>query len=450
MENNRECSFNKQKRKVEDDWKPTLQNVTREFITESLYQIMFSEVLPNFQFYFSEKEARMFIEKTLDDYVNETGFNKKEATQIKAVLNDKDSKKSQKKIMVVNDYKQFFENLRRLYERHIELFFQRCEESTYFPRYEKDNFFEQIWLRATPEDFNHPEDFLNKQVQMVNDKTFEKYDTETYIGRLDFLNNYILCVKNGIARVWDENTREMQFTIYDDDYFDDRKKHSRQSYTLPLIRYGIYEKDGKKICFIGSIQNIKDSNETNELEKRFDRTKYKVNEGVSKENQDKVEPKNLIALSMFINMINREGITEFEIPSSYVLDYDYHLKRNDYLLSDFERKWNKYKIKRYPERYEKEKYLFELEFNKQDLINEIKTKRFSRTFRRLLLHYKKAKILGFSGKENSFMHLVIPEIKSEDDISGTFLKRIYRFQKENRNKERIIKRTSDEEEPTLD
>ena len=104
--------------------------------------------------------------------------------------------------MIVNDYKKFFELLRQIYEKQIELYFSR----TGMPgvtRYEKDNFFEQIWLRATPNDFNNPEEFLRKQLEMVNDTTFEKYNEETCLGEIEFLDNNILCVKNGIARTWD-------------------------------------------------------------------------------------------------------------------------------------------------------------------------------------------------------------------------------------------------------
>ena len=60
-------SFNK-KRTIADSLKPTYENVTREFITKTLYKILFSDELPNFGFEFRESEALDFIEKTLLDY----------------------------------------------------------------------------------------------------------------------------------------------------------------------------------------------------------------------------------------------------------------------------------------------------------------------------------------------------------------------------------------------
>lgn len=43
-------------------WQPTFENVTREFIIDALYRILFSDDLPNFRFDFREFEALDFIE----------------------------------------------------------------------------------------------------------------------------------------------------------------------------------------------------------------------------------------------------------------------------------------------------------------------------------------------------------------------------------------------------
>ena len=58
-------------RTIADSLKPTFENVTREFITDTLYKILFSDELPNFIFDFREDEAITFIEKTLQDHRNQ-------------------------------------------------------------------------------------------------------------------------------------------------------------------------------------------------------------------------------------------------------------------------------------------------------------------------------------------------------------------------------------------
>jgi len=419
---------------VAEGWMPTYENVTREFITETIYKILFSEDLPNFKFEFREDEAIDFIENILKSYSDEYEFNKEKCQKILETIKQKSDGNTETPVMIVKDYKQFFELLRHLYEKQIELYFLRTGMSG-FSRYEKNNFFEQIWLRATPDDFNNPEEFLRKQVEMANDTTFEKYNEETCLGKIEFLDNNILCVKNGIARTWDENSKEFEITIYDKNHYDNKELFVRPSYTLPVIRYGIYERYGKKVCFIGSIQDKcwpRDEQQS-DLEKEINKKRYKANEGVAKEDTYKVEPKHLLALSIFINLLHKEGITEIEIPGLYVLDYDYHTKRNKKILEDFEKDWTEEDIEKYPDVYIRELNYFEKTYNKEDLISEIKTERLLLIFRRLLHHYQNGSIISYPGELDSFMHLSIPIVRSKNDIDGSIFKELYNIQKQEDN-----------------
>lgn len=412
---------------IAEDWKPTFENVAREFITEALPNILFGEKLPNFRFEFRETEAIDFIEEVLKDYTHEYDFYKEKSQRVLKIIKAKCEENATTPVMVVKDYKEFFELLRKFYERHIELYFLRTKNSSFY-RYEKDNCFEQIWLRATPDDFNNAEEFLRRQVMMSNDRTFEKYDEETYLGLMHFLNNNVLCVKNGIARIWDENSREIQLKVYNRERYNNSKSCYKPHYTFPVIRYGIYERNGRKICRIGSIQNKNDTYyEENDLEKQVNRRKYKANEGVSEEDTYQVEPKNILALSIFISLLHKQGITEIEVPSLYVLDYEYHRKRNKTILSEFKKDWPEDLIEKYPEQYKRAYYYFQRSYGKEDLVSEIKTERLLLTFRRLLHHYTTASIKSYPGDSDSFMHLNIPVIKSEKEIEGNIFKEIYQL-----------------------
>lgn len=151
-------------RTIAESLKPTFENVTREFITDTLYKILFSDEFPNFKFDFREDEAIEFIEKTLQNYRD--GFKdesfvqelKEKHKKILQQIKDKQNDNTTQPVMIVNDYREFFELLRQFYERDIELYFLRTQMSG-FAVYEKNNCFEQIWLRATPDDFNNSEDF---------------------------------------------------------------------------------------------------------------------------------------------------------------------------------------------------------------------------------------------------------------------------------------------------
>ena len=260
---------------------PTFENVTREFVVYSMNELLFSDEIPNIGFEFTENEAIEYIEKVLNDFVKKIDYFHKESKKMIDNIKYKEYKNNIP-VMVIHNYKEFFELLRQIYEKDIELYFRRTNYSG-FPVYEKDNLFKEIWLRMTPEDFKHPEDFLQKQALMINDETFRKFDKETYLGNLSFLDNNIICAKNEIARTWDENFREFQFLIYDKKYYHNNELFNRPHYTLPVIRYGIYEKDGKKICSIGSIQNKNyEKDEEKGVKKQINIAKYKINKDKAK------------------------------------------------------------------------------------------------------------------------------------------------------------------------
>ncbi len=422
---------------------PTFENVTREFITKTLYKILFSNEIPNFKFDFREEEAIKFIEEKLQNYRKEfknEAFIKELELKHKKILdslNQKQSANTRTPVMIIKDYKKFFELLRQIYDKDIELFFKRTNMSG-FHVYEKDNLFEQIWLRCTPEDFNDYEKFLEKQAQMINDKTFDKYDKETYLGNLNFLDDNILCIKNGISRTWDENSREFQISIYDKKQYDNTELFYRSHYTLPVIRYGIYNKSGRKVCYIGSIQNKNNqfSDTKEDIDKKVNRTKYKVNSGVPEEYKDKVEPKSILALSIFINILHEEGITDIEVPCMYVLDYEYHEKRIKKAIEEFN-KWTEEGKKSRPSIYKEEADYIAENYGKEGFISEIKSERMIKKFERILYHYPNGTINSYPTDVDSYFRLTIPVVKSENEINGAMLQELYKLvQSRNQENER--------------
>ena len=177
---------------IAESLKPTFENVTYEFITDIMYEILFGEGTPNFKFDFKEKEAIEFIENILRQYAKKYNFKYQESENIIKSLKDKSERNGEIPVMVIRDYKKFFELLRQIYEKDIELFFKRSGMSG-FPVYEMENLFKDIWLRAVPEDFNNPEEFLRKQNEMIRDNTLEEYDQEKCFGQVQTLDNNFLC-----------------------------------------------------------------------------------------------------------------------------------------------------------------------------------------------------------------------------------------------------------------
>lgn len=108
---------------IAESLKPTLENVTREFIVYSMYELLFSNEIPNIGFEFKENEAIEFIEKFLNNFVSEYDCLYKEAKKIIDNIKQKEYKNNIP-VMIIKNYKEFFELLRQIYEKDIELFLE--------------------------------------------------------------------------------------------------------------------------------------------------------------------------------------------------------------------------------------------------------------------------------------------------------------------------------------
>ena len=121
-----------------------------------------------------------------------------------------------------------------------------------------------------------------------------------------------------------------------------------------------------------------------------------------------------------------EGITDIEIPGMYVLDYEYHEKRNKVILKEFKKEWEDEKRReKFSKWYQQNLIYMDKNYEKQDLISEIKTERFIRIFQRILYHFPKGKINSYPGEADNLLHINIPIIKNKNDINGDILKEFY-------------------------
>lgn len=413
-------------RTIAESLKPTFKNVSEKFITDTMYKMLFDEKQANFNFDFREPEAIDFIESVFKKYCKKYESYRDTAPKVLESIKSKDFS-DEKPVMIIHNYKDFFELLRQFYEQDIELYFERTGFSG-FPCYEQTNCFEQIWLRCTPEDFINPEQFLRKSISMVKDHTFNKYNKETCIGNLSRFDNNPICVQNKVARTWDENSREFHITIYDKKNYDNMELFNRPHYSLPVIRYGIYEKDGKKICHIGSIQDKRFGDFTDEnLSEYVNESRKCFNKGKLRSENfvEKVEPAKLLSLGIFVDILNKEGINEIETPGMLVLDYDYHTKRSIQAKAQFDKEWTEYRKKQSPDRYKLDLEYLSMNYNKQDTISEIKTERLIYTVKRMISHYPSGKINSYPGDADSLLRLTIPPIKQKSDINGDILQEMY-------------------------
>lgn len=404
--------------------KPTFENVTNEFVTSTMYTLLCNKTKTNFSICFTEAEAMLFISDILYESAKGGKYWERKSEEILKALEQKETINNDLPVMVIRDYKTFFKRLTELCDENVRQYFERTGQSS-FPWHERTRCIEQIWLRMAPEDFNDPENFLTRQVEMSKDATFNKYNKLTCFGQSKSLGNNYLCVQNKVAGTWNEASQEMEITIYDKEYYHNNSLKLKPHYTLPVVRYGIFEREGKKVCRIYSIQTPDTNQELNTVHKKVDRARYKVNKGVNIEYTERVEPKKIIALSIFVNLLNQEGITQIEAQAAYALDYEFHEKRNKRLFKDFSRRWTDEKKRDQPERYLREKANLDKSYGKEELISEIKTESFAKIFDRLLQHYPMGKVESYPTELDSNYHITIPKIKNKSEIDGELLQEMY-------------------------
>ena len=380
--------------------------IIKSFIEEYLYDLLYDKYeLANMSFNFKEEEAKKTINSILIDNIN-NGRKFNRMNEIYKAINSNDFPNP---VLEVSDYKSFFASM----EKFKKLLISEYENYTSDYNYSfVDQIYKYIWLRMTPDDFKFPEQFLMKQIDILKDNTFSEFNKKNSAYNFNLIENSELLIMNTLANQYDESVKEMIFNII----------HDYNKYTLPIIRYGVYEKNNKKICEIGSIQNKEYMDSTNkELYNRLNRLKYKLNKNVPNELMDNVEPLKLMSLLIFIKLLIGNNIHTISIPSFFVLDYDYHQKRNEIIESIFNTKFSENFKNNNLEQYNIELKEYLKRVNKQNIISANKTTNFIHLFERLLYHLEDAKIIEYPNEVSSYMKIEIPSL---NNVNGKYIKKL--------------------------
>lgn len=320
---------------------------------------------------------------------------------------------SNKVIVKVNDYKSFFKYLfliaHMTYERlRKEIEFEELD-SYYIHRCDV---FKNIWLRATPNDFNDINKFIYEQYLFIKDNSLIKYDNKV-VGKF-FDYNILVDTLNG--RTYDENCNALRIRLIKDDI----------SYTLPVVRYDIKNETNKKICYIGAIQNktVEESN------KEINRLLYKLNKDVDKEYLENVYNGSLLSLIIFVNILMKENINTIKVPLLHTLSYDYHIKIGEMASKRYITLNCTYKN-------DCERYI-----NKEDFISKAKTENLLSTFLRLNYHYPFMNIINDPFIEDDYLNI---NIKNDIKINSQLISDIYDSMNESYNDETDELRRKEEE-----
>ena len=168
----------------------------RTFILYNISILMFDELeLPNISFDFKEKEAKEVIFKLIMNELrlNTESIKLSEADNIVKAINNPDYSKP---VMEISDFKRFFTNLDRIINHNMD-------------KLERENIVKYLWLRMTPDDFKHPEEFLEKNISILKDRTFNNYLVETTLDN-ELFKDYTLTIRNLNSHFFNESMKEIK------------------------------------------------------------------------------------------------------------------------------------------------------------------------------------------------------------------------------------------------
>lgn len=369
-----------------------LDTIIKFFIDNCFYDLLYDEnEMPNISFDFKEEEARDAINKIIIENI-EVKINEKD--KIYKAINNVDYNKP---VVEIKDYKLFFYSINKYVCTLYNTYMNNCYNDENRVLFTFQLMLKYIWLRMTPEDFKNPENFFIKNIEMIENNTFnEYYNNDGILLKLD--DKYQVGVRNRFASTFDEENKEIELYI---------KSNDNEKDYLPVIRYGIYKKDGKTICEIGSIQTKNHIDDT-KLEVVND-YRRELNRKVPGELKQNVEPRKVLALILFIKLLQDNNIDEISIPSMYVLDYDFHyiMERNDDDV--FNSHWTDYLINLYRDEYEIELHKHLNTVNKVDIICNNKSTDYIKLFERLLYHLPDIKIIEYPGEVSNYMRISLPK-----------------------------------------
>ena len=337
------------------------------FLNTTIYEIKSESEVPNVNFKFQEDGIQLFKNIVKKPFVKD-GFWTPNAKQedIDFLLH---SNNDDCQTIYVRDSIKFFKYLMNITNSLIKLYeFYGIKSSA---RNLSMHIMRRIWLRMGIEDFANIELFLEKQLQFVNNRTFDIHDSK----KIDTFFGYDVFEQTIVNRTYDETTRSMIFTI----------RNSIEEYELPHILYDIDDND---ICYIYGVQSS-----ANKKSKAIERKLYKLNKGIDNPN---VHPSKVYAFIFFIYELKKKGISRIIVPSMQVLSYRYHellSERAEKDLSEAKKQLEEYtNYVSYQKRYQRIKEWHDRVYNKADLISYLKTEELINLMYRMTEHDSNIKI----------------------------------------------------------
>ena len=341
------------------------------FLNTSIREIKSESEVPKINFKFTDESMPLLKDIVDNPFVKKGSWTPNASQEDIDFLNriDKDAIT----INVKDDYR-FFELLQEITNSLIKLRSYYKIRSN--PRSTAMSVMRRIWLRMGINDVNNIELFLEKQLQFINNMTFDN-NVINHEKVCSFFGYDVFMTIN-INETYDESTRSMIFLI----------KGNEKAYELPHILYDI---DDEGICYVYGVQNASSKYKDKSIERRL----YRINKDIENPN---VHPNKVCAMIFFLNELKKKGISKIIVPSMQVLNYRYHELLGEKAKKDLEQvivqlnehPGDKYFIRKYKEI----KDWYDRVYQKQDKISYLKTEELFNLIYRISEHDHSVEVIN--------------------------------------------------------
>lgn len=186
-----------------------------------------------------------------------------------------------------------------------------------------------LFANASTEEFLDPENMLRRRIDFLDDNSFEYLNDGKFIPLENAFGNSNIFIKRSSQSVMMETPWKIEVSLCK--FIDDEMLNA----PLAEVSYGIREENGEKVCYVYSMMKPKEKKESSDMEKlfkkRLNRELYKLNEGVLEqeseefrrykngdereyqENVTDVTQSFVLSLSIFITLLQKEGITKIKV-----------------------------------------------------------------------------------------------------------------------------------------
>lgn len=345
-----------------------------------------------------------------EEFIFNVGFNTKETF----------SDDSFKPTLIIDDKEKFID----LLCEYIKL----CDGyNNFFKKYDIEGrikgYLTVMWSNATYEDFANPCAYIQKLINFYENKLCSD-EVTVYNQNVASLNNSDILIKDVKRDIRMETPYAFTAILKDHD----------DEYVLPTISYGISD----NICYIYAIQN-KQKEANTSYQKKIKRILYKLNSGILDletdeylnykngddyypENISDVSPSTLLSLSIFFDVLKKEGINKVNVVTLLPIRAEARVKA-------FKKRYQ-YK-KEYSNLTDKELEKLLLEYERENLrTSQNLSDKLIRNFRRLETQTGNSEITSFPMEFDEYLHLNVKEyIYGSNEILDDIIKKDYNISK---------------------